>query len=405
MKAIYSSIPVFVLLFTSCASSLNLAYEDDLYADEENIYIAQMNEESTEGADDYYDPNYSDVYKSDYFSEEENERFSDDDRYFGSPNAGFYNNSFNPYFGYGFNNSFYSNNAWGNPYNYNSFGYNPYCISCGGFGYNPYFGNSYNAWGTPYNNFGYGYYTNNFGYNPYYGTYNPYYGGYYGGNNNSFANNDMVKPTGGHRGRGVSTGSRHGSSYRFSNGLSNHGNTSNTTNSGNEGYTHVVPTGMKVVDNDVISAKEPVKTEYKPTYNHSISSINNAQQSYSSNTSKRISNERPTVSSSSNSAWNNARQPARASSGSSRYQSDSRRALSASPSGAKESSRASSSYRMNSSYKGNSSRTYTTPSRSNSSYSGSSRSSSSYSRSSGSSRSSSSVSRSSGSSSRAGGRR
>ena len=47
MKLIYLITPVLAtLLLSSCASTLNLSYEDDLYAEEENVYIAKVEEET-----------------------------------------------------------------------------------------------------------------------------------------------------------------------------------------------------------------------------------------------------------------------------------------------------------------------------------------------------------------------
>lgn len=407
MKAIYIAIPfVATLALSSCATSLNLAYEDDLYAEEQNIYIAQVDDNNVEGQDDYYDPNYSDVYKSDYYSDDNVIQDNNNFHYYGSPNAGFYNSGFNPYFGSTFYNSYNSYNAWGTPYN--NYGYNsgfnnwnnPYCVGCGGYGYNPY-GNTYNSWGTPYNNYGNGYYSNGYGYNPYYGTYNPYYGNPYNGNNNNFANSDSPQSTGGHRGSAVSSNSRYGSSYRFSNSISNNGGTSTTTNSGNNGYSHVIPSGMKAVDTPGIESNKPAATEYKPNYNSSISSIGNAEKGYKRTNKPLQSASQPNrVSSTNNSAWNSSRRPTRSNSSSANsYRETSSRPSSVSSSNSRGNARAST-------YKGNSSRNYNPPTRSNSNYSGSSRSSSSYSRpSSGSSRSSGSSSKSSGSSSRSGGRR
>jgi hypothetical protein len=415
MKYLYLIIPILAsLFFSACSSTLNMAYEDDLYADEENIYIAKVEEvrENPTQQDDYYDPNYSDVYESDYYTPS-NE--TDNFRYYGSPYASQFNNFNSPYYGHSYN-------AWGTPNNQNlgfnyGFGYNPYCFSCGGFGNNSYGWNSYNAWGTPYNNYGYGYNVNQFGYNPYYGTYNPYYGGY---NNNGWNNNQnnldnsFSKYNGQHRGSGVSSSSRFGSSNRNAQSNSYTSGTITSTTNGGSDYSHVIPSGIAVSNtlSDLSDAKKPSPSAYKPNYSNSLSSINssiskNKRSGVSRGSVQQVETPSNSYRSSNNSAWNNTagsrRSYSNQSSGSTYQSAPSRRASSGVYQSAGSSSRASSSssVRRSSTYRPSSSsiRNDSSPTFNTGSSRGGSISTSPA------SRSSSGKSNSSGGSSRAGGRR
>ena len=68
MKSIqYICILSLIFIFTSCSTSKQLSYEDDVYSTETEIVFADNNSD-----DDYYDP-YEDLYEDyDYFDDDNN---------------------------------------------------------------------------------------------------------------------------------------------------------------------------------------------------------------------------------------------------------------------------------------------------------------------------------------------
>ena len=306
---LYPLVFLFLGVLTSCSNTLSMAYEDDLYADEENIYLSKKTKtnEADDITDDYFDPNYEDVYENDYYLDKN----TGNTNYYGSPSVSLYSNYYMPSFG--------SYNAWGTPYSYSPFGYSGY------YGlYSPYqspyigWGTSYlgNSWGN-YNNWMYNGYNpygyNSYGYNPYYGTYNPYNNYYnYNGYNSGFVSNDTPYGSQQHRGRGISSSSKIGGSTRPVTNPSN--SSSSTTNTGTDSpYAHVVPSGLAVNNNNsvyasakskrstttsassfrgslsAISEVEKRESDNRRNYNYSSPSVSNGSYSTASTTSNRSS--------------------------------------------------------------------------------------------------------------------
>ncbi len=266
---------------------MNLAYDDDIYTDEKNVFVANLDDKDLkEGEDDYYDPNYKDVYSDDYY-DKDNSSLKDNNRgrFWGSTlwNTGgwmytpyglssSYNNNYWNYNNVGWGSYYYQ--SWGQPGGY---GYNPAypnCVGCYGssyYGYNGYGGNPYY---NPYNPYYNPYYTSTgYGYNPYYGTYNPY-NPYYSGNNNGGGTYDSP---------GVNSGSTHrggvgGSNSRYGSTFTQNQNPTvvATTTGGSSGkdYSYVVPSQL-TQGGTTFEVAEPteVKIANNGVFNNSLSSI------------------------------------------------------------------------------------------------------------------------------------
>ena len=199
MKSIkYISILSLIVIFSSCSTSKQLSYEDDIYSTETDIVFVENNTE-----EDYYDP-YEELYEDyDYYDDDNNTYITNN--YYGSsrryrsrhhrsyfytginyyPSTSYWGNSCcGMNYGYPYNNNFYSNNfyGYGHGYPYNNYYSNNFYGYGYGYPYNNYYSNNFYGYGNPYNNFygngyGYGYpYNNYYSNNYYYG--NNYYGGF-----------------------------------------------------------------------------------------------------------------------------------------------------------------------------------------------------------------------------------
>ena len=305
MKIINSILSLAVIgLLSSCSSTQDLSYEDDIYSEEEaympttssnsefDEYYSYEDEASTRLAEDeYYDPKYSETENNDdgntyvtnnYYNSNYDYQYSSRIRRFNNCNSGY--SYYNPYY----TNPYY----YGSPYGWNTNIYFGNYYS--GYAYNSYYNNGmsccsnnsyWNNYGYGYGGYGYGCCGNN--YNGYYGN---GYGNYFGNGNNSNYGNYYGEQTAansytGNHGGGMSSNSLTGSNYGNSssedyntvtavvkkinpvmNGSENSNNSSGTPNAPNASANNSKEIGGSNLLANFMKA---------PSYDNSLSSLSN----------------------------------------------------------------------------------------------------------------------------------
>lgn len=296
MKIINSILSLFVIgLLSSCSSTQDLSYEDDIYSEEEEYiptasstsefdeYYSYDDEASAQTKEeDYYDPKHSEIENNDgsntyvtnnYYNSNYDYQYSSQIRRFNNCNSGY--SYYNPYYtnsnyygsSYGWNTSIYFGNYYSGYANNSYYNNGMGCCS----------NNSY------WNNYG----NNNYGYSGYG---NGYYGNGYGNSSNSgnyYGDQTASNSHTGNHGGGMSSNSLTGSNYGNSSSedyntvtavVKKINPTINMNGSGNSNndFTATTSENTSMANSKEIGDPNLVANATKaPSYNNSISSLSN----------------------------------------------------------------------------------------------------------------------------------